>query len=97
MILRLLDAAIRFRWAVVFITLAVAAYGVVQLTRLPIDAVPDITNKQVQINTSAPAFGPLDMERLVTFPIETAMADSRPAIYALDFAERLQPSDGCLR
>ena len=74
MILRLLDAAIRFRWAVVFITLAVAAYGVVQLTRLPIDAVPDITNKQVQINTSAPAFGPLDMERLVTFPIETAMA-----------------------
>ena len=39
-----------------------------QLLKLPIDAVPDITNKQVQVNTVAPALGPLDMERLVTFP-----------------------------
>lgn len=74
MIDRLLDAAVRFRWAVVAMTLVVAAYGAFQLLRLPIDAVPDITNKQVQINTQAPAFGPLDMERLVTFPVETAMA-----------------------
>ncbi|MGQ0589780.1 MAG: efflux RND transporter permease subunit [Sphingosinicella sp.] len=74
MISRLLDAAVRFRWAVLFITLAVAAYGAFQLFRLPIDAVPDITNKQVQVNVSAPAFGPLDMERLVTFPIETTLA-----------------------
>ncbi|OYW46382.1 MAG: CusA/CzcA family heavy metal efflux RND transporter [Sphingomonadales bacterium 32-68-7] len=71
---RLLDAAIRFRWAVIALTLLVAAYGAFQLLRLPIDAVPDITNKQVQINTQAPALGPLDMERLVTFPVETAMA-----------------------
>ncbi len=71
---RLIDAAIRFRWAVVAFTLLIAAYGGYQLMRLPIDAVPDITNKQVQINTTAPAFGPLDMERLVTFPVETAMA-----------------------
>ncbi|MBY8825689.1 efflux RND transporter permease subunit [Sphingomonas colocasiae] len=74
MIHRLLDAAIRFRWSVVFITLLVAVYGVFQLMKLPIDAVPDITNKQVQINTVDPALGPLDMERLVTFPVETAMA-----------------------
>ena len=74
MIDRLLDAAIRFRWAVLFMTLAVAAYGAFQLFRLPIDAVPDITNKQVQVNISAPAYGPLDMERLVTFPIETTLA-----------------------
>ena len=74
MIDRILDASIRFRWAVVFITMLVALYGVFQLFRLPIDAVPDITNKQVQINTSAPAYGPLDVERLVTFPVETAMA-----------------------
>src|SRR3546814_1325781 len=74
MIARILDAAIRFRWGVVIATLIVAAYGVTQLLKLPIDAVPDITNKQVQINTVAPDLGPLDMERLVTFPVETAMA-----------------------
>ena len=74
MIDRLLDASIRFRWAVIAITLLVAVYGAFQLFRLPIDAVPDITNKQVQVNVSAPQFGPLDMERLVTFPVETALA-----------------------
>ena len=71
---KLLDAAIRFRWGVVIVTLIVAVFGAAQLLKLPIDAVPDITNKQVQINTVAPALGPLDMERLVTFPVETAMA-----------------------
>jgi len=74
MIARLLHASIRFRWAVVIATLIISAYGVTQLLKLPIDAVPDITNKQVQINTVAPNLGPLDMERLVTFPVETAMA-----------------------
>jgi len=74
MIARILAASIRFRWGVVIATLIVAAYGVTQLLKLPIDAVPDITNKQVQINTVAPNLGPLDMERLVTFPVETAMA-----------------------
>jgi heavy metal efflux system protein len=74
MIDRLISASVRGRWVVLFITLVVAIYGAFQLTRVPIDAVPDITNKQVQVNTSAPAFGPLDMERLVTFPVETAMA-----------------------
>lgn len=74
MIDRLLDAAVRFRWAVLFLTLAVAAYGAFQLFRLPIDAVPDITNKQVQVNVAAPQFSPLDMERLVTFPVETSLA-----------------------
>lgn len=74
MIEKLLDAAIRFRWGVIVVTLIVAAFGAFQLLKLPIDAVPDITNKQVQINTVSPALGPLDMERLVTFPVETAMA-----------------------
>ena len=74
MIDRILDVAVRFRWAVVAITLLVAIYGAFQLFRLPIDAVPDITNKQVQVNVSAPAFGPLDMERLITFPMETTLA-----------------------
>ena len=74
MIDRLIDSSVRFRWAVVAITLAVAIYGVFQLLKLPIDAVPDITNKQVQVNVPAPQFGPLDMERLVTFPVETSLA-----------------------
>jgi cobalt-zinc-cadmium resistance protein CzcA len=74
MIEKLIDSAIRFRWGVVILTLIVSAFGVFQLLKLPIDAVPDITNKQVQINTVAPNLGPLDMERLVTFPVETAMA-----------------------
>ena len=74
MIDKLLDAAIRFRWSVVALTIIVAAFGLSQLLKLPVDAVPDITNKQVQINAVAPALGPLDMERLVTYPVETAMA-----------------------
>jgi heavy metal efflux system protein len=74
MIERLLRLSIRFRWAVVALTALLAAFGLNQLLKVPIDAVPDITNKQVQINTVAPEFAPLDMERLVTFPVETAMA-----------------------
>ncbi|MDZ4365938.1 MAG: CusA/CzcA family heavy metal efflux RND transporter, partial [Afipia sp.] len=74
MIEKLLDASIRFRWGVVILTLIISAYGLTQLLKLPIDAVPDITNKQVQINTVEPNLGPLDIERLVTFPVETAMA-----------------------
>ncbi|WP_338503117.1 CusA/CzcA family heavy metal efflux RND transporter [Sphingomonas kaistensis] len=74
MIERILDAAIRFRWATIGLTLVIALYGAFQLLKLPIDAVPDITNKQVQVNVTAPQFGPLDMERLVTFPMETTLA-----------------------
>ncbi|WP_168077317.1 CusA/CzcA family heavy metal efflux RND transporter [Caulobacter sp. SSI4214] len=74
MISRVLDLSVRFRWAVLALTLLVAIIGAVNLVRLPIDAVPDITNKQVQINTLAPALAPAEVEKLVTFPIETAMA-----------------------
>ena len=71
---RLLEVSVKARWAILALTALVAAWGVWNLMRLPIDAVPDITNRQVQINSSAPQFGPLDVERLVTFPIETAMS-----------------------
>jgi cobalt-zinc-cadmium resistance protein CzcA len=74
MIARILSLSIRSRYVVVLATLLVAAFGVVNLVRLPIDAVPDITNKQVQINTSASELGPLEIERRVTFPVETALA-----------------------
>lgn len=52
--------------------LALISYGAFQLTRLPIDAVPDITNNQVQVITVAPSFGATDIERLITYPIEQA-------------------------
>ena len=48
---RLIALAVRFRWPVVFLSALIAAYGLFQLSQLPIDAVPDITNRQVQINT----------------------------------------------
>ncbi|MBL9189790.1 MAG: CusA/CzcA family heavy metal efflux RND transporter [Opitutaceae bacterium] len=74
MLEKLLQASIRHRWLVLVLTLGVAALGVVNFQRLPIDAVPDITNVQVQINTEAPGYSPLEAEQRVTFPIETALA-----------------------
>ena len=76
--MKLLEALLRFsirhRWAVLVLTLVVAAVGVWSALRLPIDAVPDITNVQVQINTEAPGFSPLEAEQRITFPVETAVA-----------------------
>ena len=68
------DFAIAHRWLVLVLALALAALGVWNFQRLPIDAVPDITNVQVQINTEAPGYSPLEAEQRITFPIETAMA-----------------------
>jgi len=73
MIDRLLAFSIRQRWLVVLAVLGIAALGVWNFTRLPIDAVPDITNVQVQINTMAPGYSPLEVEQRLTFPIETGM------------------------
>lgn len=70
----LMGLSVRNRWAIVALFLLVAAFGLWQLLRLPIDAVPDITNKQVQINSVDPGLSPVDMEKRVTFPIETALA-----------------------
>ena len=71
---RLLNFAIEQRWLSLLAVLAMAALGVYNYQRLPIDAVPDITNVQVQINTEAPGYSPLEAEQRITFPIETAMA-----------------------
>src|SRR5205823_5103716 len=73
MIERILAFSVRRRWLVVLATLAVAISGAWSLTMLPIDAVPDVTNVQVQINAIAPAFSPIEIEKQVTFPIETAL------------------------
>ncbi len=74
MIERILAFSIRWRVLVVVIGAILVAGGLYAATRLPIDAVPDITSNQVQINTVAPAFAPLEMEQYVTFPIEVAMS-----------------------
>ena len=66
--------AIRQRWVIVAVSGLVMALGGWALTKLPIDAVPDITNKQVQINTTVPALSPVEIEKQITFPIETALA-----------------------
>ncbi|MDP3736317.1 MAG: CusA/CzcA family heavy metal efflux RND transporter [Hyphomonadaceae bacterium] len=74
----MLEAIIRFsirqRWAVLAVTLALAGLGVWSFQRLLIDATPDITNVQVQINTEAEGYSPLESEQRITFPVETAIA-----------------------
>jgi cobalt-zinc-cadmium resistance protein CzcA len=77
MIARILALSVRQRWLVAALTLLVVGFGVMQIMRLPIDAVPDVTNRQVQISTFAPTLGPVDIEKQVTFPVETALAGIR--------------------
>jgi len=74
MLNRIIDASVRFRWLVVGLAVTLAILGARELVQLPIDAVPDITNRQVQITTVAPALGPEEVESQVTFPLETALA-----------------------
>ena len=74
MLERIVALSIRFRWVVLALVLLSAAIGVWSFQRLPIDATPDITNVQVQINTEAPGFSPLESEQRITFPVETAIA-----------------------
>jgi heavy metal efflux system protein len=70
----LLNFAMRQRVAVLLATLVLLGVGTWAMLRLPIDAVPDITNPQVQINTAVPALAPEEVEKLVSFPIESEMA-----------------------
>lgn len=71
---RLIRFAIARRWLVLLAVSGMAVLGVFAYQRLPIDAVPDITNVQVQINTEAPGYSPLEAEQRVTYAVETAMA-----------------------
>ena len=74
MLEKLIRFAIAHRWMMLIFTLALIGLGTWSFTRLPIDATPDITNVQVQINTEAPGYSPLESEQRVTFPIETTLA-----------------------
>ncbi|PCI60960.1 MAG: CusA/CzcA family heavy metal efflux RND transporter, partial [Methylophilaceae bacterium] len=71
---KLIKLSINQRWLVMLITLGVAVLGLFSYQNLPIDAVPDITNVQVQINTEASGYAPLETEQRITYPIETLMA-----------------------
>ena len=71
---RVLQGSIRHRWLVMLAVLMMALVCVYHARNLPIDAVPDITNVQVQVNTEAPGFTPLEVEQRITFPVETALA-----------------------
>jgi len=71
---RLIDLSVRYRWVVASLALVLLAFGMRELLRLPIDAVPDITNRQVVVTSVAPALGPEEVESQVTYPLETALA-----------------------
>jgi cobalt-zinc-cadmium resistance protein CzcA len=74
MLERILDFATRQRFLMVLLGVAIAALGLWSFTRLPIDAVPDITNNQVVVNTAAPALSPQEVDKQISVPIQTAMA-----------------------
>ncbi len=70
----LIQASLNNRFLVLMITLLIAGLGVHSAISLPIDAVPDMTNVQVQVITEAPALSPLEVETLLSFPVEGAMS-----------------------
>ncbi|TAD86273.1 MAG: CusA/CzcA family heavy metal efflux RND transporter [Bacteroidetes bacterium] len=86
MLQKIIRFSIRQKLIVGLFTLALVGYGIYQATQLPIDAVPDITNNQVQIITVAPSFGATDIERLVTFPIEQAVSNISGTIELRSFS-----------
>ncbi len=74
MLRKVIDFALANRLLVLALTALLVGWGTWSVVRLPIDAVPDVTNVQVQINTNAPALSPLEVERQITLPVELAMS-----------------------
>ncbi|MBG78803.1 MAG: CusA/CzcA family heavy metal efflux RND transporter [Alphaproteobacteria bacterium] len=81
----IIKQSITHRWLVLISVLAICVLGIYNFNRLPIDAVPDITNVQVQINTAADGYSPLEVEQRITFPVETVLA----GITKLDYTRSL--------
>ena len=75
MLTKIIEFSVRNKLIVGLMVIALVVLGVYQTTKLPIDAVPDITNNQVQVITVAPSFGANDIERLVTFPVEQSVSN----------------------
>ena len=74
MINRIIDISLNNRFVVLLLVVLLIAGGAWSMARLPVDAVPDLTNVQVQVLTTSPSLGPVEMEQFVTFPVETAMS-----------------------
>ncbi|TIE24910.1 CusA/CzcA family heavy metal efflux RND transporter, partial [Legionella pneumophila] len=85
MLEKIIRFSLKHRWFVLLFTAVIAALGVYNFQRLPIDAVPDITNVQVQINTQASGYSPFEVEQRITFPIELAMS----GLPSLDYTRSL--------
>src|SRR4051812_12762182 len=75
MINKIIQFSIKNKFAVGFFTFVLILYGTYSVTRLPIDAVPDITDNQVQVITLAPTLSALEVEQFITAPIELALAN----------------------
>ena len=71
---RLIDFSLRNKFLVLMLTAVMVGAGIHSMLRLPIDAVPDVTPNQVLVLTQAPGLGPVEVERFITFPVETAMS-----------------------
>jgi Cu/Ag efflux pump CusA len=72
---RVLKFSIQHRFLVLLLAMGLALIGAFSLQRLAIDAVPDITNNQIQINTEASSLSPVEIEKQVTFVVETSLAE----------------------
>ncbi len=75
MLSRIIQFSVENKLIIGILTLALIGWGVFEVTKLPIDAVPDITDNQVQIITVSPALGATDIERLITVPIEQSISN----------------------
>ncbi|MCY4534578.1 MAG: efflux RND transporter permease subunit, partial [Bryobacterales bacterium] len=71
---RVIEFSLRFKFLILVMTGMLVAVGVNSMYRLPIDAVPDVTPNQVQVLTRANGLSPLEVERFITFPVETSLS-----------------------
>ena len=71
---KLIDLSLRNKFLVLILTAVMVGVGIYSMMRLPIDAVPDVTPNQVLVLTQSPGLGPVEVERFITFPVETAMS-----------------------
>ena len=71
---KIIDFSLDNQFLVIVLWLLAVVVGIDALSKLPIDAVPDITNVQVQVLTNSPGLAPEEVERFITFPVETAMS-----------------------
>jgi len=89
MIERIIGFSVRNKFVISIFVLGIIVWGIESASRLPLDAVPDITNNQVQIITRAPILAPPEIEQYITFPIEIAMANL-PGVRTLCYYGRVR-------